>query len=98
MRLLWLAILLLNAPAAMATPLSTADREAVIESTATLIEQRYVDAARGKQIARKIRAGRNRWEAADNAERFAEGMTAWLRELSGDGHFQLTYSAETLTD
>ncbi len=85
-------ILLAVTASASAQPKAPIDRSEVILSAARLIEERYVDAAAGKRIARDLRKSRSRWRDLPNEERFAEAVTAWLRERSKDGHFALDYS------
>jgi hypothetical protein len=93
----WLFCLAVAAPA-VAAPLSDADRAAVLTNLAATIEGRYVDPAKGARLARQIRASKARWAGRDDPSRFAAEMTAWLREASGDGHFELTYSQTPITD
>jgi Peptidase family S41 len=83
---------------ASATPLSAADREAVLRETAKLIEDRYVDPAKGKMLARKIRKSGALWRNIPDAEGFAKAMSAWLRKTASDGHFALDYSATEIEE
>ena len=99
MRTLLVALFLcLSATSAFATPLGRTDREAVLRNLAEVIATRYVDAAKGAEMASAIRNSETRWKDHNEAERFATDMTAWLRDLSGDGHFQLTFSEEVITE
>ena len=77
---------------ASAQPKAPIDRSEVVASVARLIEERYVDAPAGKRIAGELRRSRHRWHSLPDEKRFAEAVTAWLRERSNDGHFALDYS------
>lgn len=77
---------------ASATPLTGADREAVLRETAKLIETRYVDPAKAKMLAREIRKSGPLWQSIQDAEGFAKAVSAWLRTTASDGHFALDYS------
>jgi C-terminal processing protease CtpA/Prc len=74
-----------------------AERRSVIERTAGLLETNYVYPDKGQSLARQIReeARTARWYDLDD-QAFAETVTRRLRELSGDGHFSLDYSAREL--
>jgi len=76
------------------------DKRAVIARVAELLETRYVDAQRGRELARQIRrdASTRRWHEIGDDENFARTVTARLRELSNDGHLSLDYSAKALTE
>jgi len=74
------------------------DRRAVVARVAELLEARYVDAQKGKTLARQIRrdSTARRWPEISGDEEFAKTVTARLRELSKDGHLSLDYSAKEL--
>ena len=88
-------LLALTAPAQAASP-APVDRNAVIEQVASLIEERYVDAAAGRRIAADLRRTRGRWRQHPDEARFAKAVTDWLRDRSKDGHFALDYSADPI--
>lgn len=96
MKLLLLALALFLPTSAVAADLSPADQQRVARAAADLIERRYVDPAKGRQIAQALRA--EKWREASGAEAFAEKLTGWLRARSGDGHFALDYSAKPLAE
>lgn len=75
-----------------ASPLEDADREAVIEKSAELLEARYVDAALGAELSARLVTASAEWREIDDPEEFARIVTNWLREQSGDGHLGLSYS------
>ena len=87
----------LGAPAS-ALPIGAQDRAAVIRNSAELLEQRYVDAEAGKQIAAKLRQSGPLWSGIRDAKQFAETMTQWLRRESGDGHLGLSFSEKPITE
>jgi hypothetical protein len=89
---------LLMSTNASATPLSASDREAVLRETAKLIEDRYVDPAKGKMLAGKIRKSGALWRNIADPESFAKAMTEWLRKTASDGHFALDYSATEIAE
>ncbi|MEO8061170.1 MAG: S41 family peptidase [Pseudomonadota bacterium] len=78
---------------------ASGERHAVLARVAELLETRYVDAKRGKELARQIRRDSDSrlWRAVSDDEAFAKAVTARLRELSRDGHLSLDYSAKALT-
>jgi len=82
------------------TPLTAADRRAVLLGAADLIENRYVieDAARG--LAEQLRrdATADRWHDTSDPEAFAAAITVYLRSASGDGHLGLSYRATPLAE
>ncbi|MCJ8190615.1 S41 family peptidase [Sphingomicrobium aestuariivivum] len=77
---------------AAAMPVTPADRAEVIANSASILEERYVDAQEGARLAAALRAGPADLAAHDDAEAFAAAMTAWLRAASGDGHLGLSFS------
>lgn len=77
-------------PVAAATDLQ--ERKAAIEATAQLLESRYVDADRGKVLARELRNERDApWVSAGSGTDFAAALTRRLRGTSGDGHFKVDF-------
>jgi C-terminal processing protease CtpA/Prc len=74
-----------------------AERRAVIERAAGLLETNYVYPDQGRSLARQIReeAQKGRWSDLDD-QAFSATVTRRLREISGDGHFSLDYSAREL--
>jgi hypothetical protein len=92
------AVALIASVNAAATPLTKADREAVLGETAKLIEARYVDAPRARVLARQIRESESLWRDVSDAEAFAEAISEWLRRTAGDGHFALDYSAAEIDE
>ena len=76
----------------------TEKKDAVIARVAELLETRYVDAQKGRKLARQILrdAATRRWHAIESDEEFAKTVTTRLRELSQDGHLSLDYSAKAL--
>lgn len=81
---------------AQAEPLTAEDRATVIETTADLLEHRYVDAERGRELAGLLRGNPARWAAISDPALFASTVTQWLRNRSGDGHLGLSYSADPI--
>jgi Peptidase family S41 len=99
MRLAAFAVILLMTPvSASATPLTAADREAVLRDTAALIEARYVDPAKAKMIAREMRKAAPTWRNIHDAEEFARTLSEWLRKTASDGHFALDYSPTEISE
>lgn len=81
-----------------AASLSPNDRSEVMRNAARVIEERYVDPERGKEIAHKIRDTESRWANLTDPQSFADAVTKWLREISGDGHLGLSYSEKVLPE
>lgn len=81
-----------------AAPLSPNDRSEVVRSAARLIEERYVDPERARTIAGKLRDAESLWANVTDPQSFADAITKWLREISGDGHLALSYSEKVLPE
>ena len=94
------AAALLAADVHAQTPLTAADRRAVLVATADLIENRYVIVDTARALAEQLRrdAAADRWRDQVNPEAFAAAITAHLRSASGDGHLGLSYRATPLPD
>lgn len=97
-RILLLLFVLVVPAQAAAAPIGEADRAEVIRNAARMIEERYVDAAKGKQIATALRKTERRWAAMTDPKQFADAVTLWLREASGDGHLGLSYSETVIQE
>jgi len=93
-----LTLLFAGAGAAGAAPVSRADRTAVLEAAADLLERRYVFPDRGRKLAARLRADARADRFRDAADRkaFANAVTDRLRALSGDGHLGLDHSDKVL--
>jgi hypothetical protein len=74
------------------------EKRAVVTRSAELLETRYVDPKKGRDLARQIRrdVAARRWHEIASDEEFAKAVTVRLRELSKDGHLSLDYSAKAL--
>jgi Peptidase family S41/N-terminal domain of Peptidase_S41 in eukaryotic IRBP len=81
-----------------AASLSPNDRSEVVRSAARLIEERYVDPGRAQTIAGKLRDAESLWASVTDPQSFADAVTKWLREISGDGHLGLSYSEKVLPE
>jgi hypothetical protein len=79
---------------------SVDEKRAVAARAAEMLETRYVDAKKGKELGRQLRrdSASRRWDNISAGDEFAEAVTARLRALSGDGHLSLDYSAKALAD
>jgi hypothetical protein len=82
------------------TPLTAADRRAVLLRTADLIEARYVIEDTARALAEQLRrdATVDRWGVKSDPEAFAAAITAHLRSATGDGHLGLSYRAAPLAE
>lgn len=74
------------------------DRREVIDAVAGLLEDRYVDAELGRQVATSLRESSDEWDDLSSGPEFAEALTQWLRLLSRDGHLALDYVEQPLSD
>jgi C-terminal processing protease CtpA/Prc len=86
-------------PASVAAKvLARADRAAVLEASAVLLEQRYVFADQGRKLAAQLRSDghSDHFRNATEPKAFAAALTERLRALSGDGHLGLDYSEKPL--
>jgi hypothetical protein len=98
MKRILISLLLIAAWPAEAGDLTPSDRRQILETSAKLIEQRYVDPQRGRKIAQALRSSYSRWADLRDPHQFAEALTAWLRSTSGDGHLGLSYSEAELSE
>jgi hypothetical protein len=82
------------------TPLTAADRRAVLLRTADLIETRYVIEDTARSLAEQLRrdATADRWRDTSDPEAFAAAITAHLRSAADDGHLGLSYRATPLAE
>jgi hypothetical protein len=83
---------------AQSDSLTAAEQTKIIRAAADLIEARYVDADKGKAIAAKLRQSSSRWRTPQAGALFAKDATTLMREVSGDGHLGLSYSAQALPE
>ncbi len=99
-RLMQILTLLLAvwAGSAGAQPLDPADRAQILGAAASLLEQRYVDPERGRELAARLRRASPRLAQVSEPRAFAENVTRWLRAESGDGHLGLSYSETPIAD
>lgn len=80
--------------------MEAAERRAVVERAAELLEARYVLPDVGLALAEGLRrdAAADRWAGCADREAFAAALTEHLRTASGDGHLQVTFSATPVPD
>lgn len=78
--------------------LNAADRAEVIANSVTLLKQRYVDAKQGALLAERLRGAQSRWSGISDPRAFADALTKWLRQESGDGHLGLSFSEQPIAD
>jgi hypothetical protein len=97
-RLILGACLLLIPAPAPAQNVTAYDRATVIKETAALLEGRYVDAALGKRLAQDIKRSAVRWKHIRSAPDFADALTKWLRDQSGDGHLAMDFSEKPIPE
>ena len=95
--ILALFLALLAAPAD-AQPRPPVNRAEVIDAAARLIEARYVDRKAGRTLARNLGRTRSSWRHYPSEQKFAEAVTRWLREQSGDGHLGLDFTATPIVE
>ncbi len=85
------AALLLSAPA-YTRDFAPEEQTEIIRAAAALIEERYVDAAKGAVVAAELRRMARDRQAPMEGSVFAREMTRRFREVSADGHLGLSYS------
>lgn len=90
-------VLIAQATAANAEVLDQAEQVKVINAAADLIESRYVDAIKAREVAKALRHSKDRWKEPRSGDAFALQVTAFLRLLSKDGHLGLSYSEESIS-
>lgn len=76
----------------------TAEQVEVIRAAADLIEARYVDPPKAREIAAAMRGSTGRWRETLGGEAFAAAVTDLLRTLSGDGHLGLSFSPDSIPE
>ena len=86
------------ASSAAAAPLTEGDKADVIAKAVTLLEQRYVDAKLGARLAQQLRSSSRRWSTVSEPQAFAQAVTGYLRQVSGDGHLGLSYSEKPIPE
>lgn len=92
-RFSWLAVSLLACGTSLlSAPLTSADRNLIVENAAKLLETRYVDPKSGRRLAQGMRREQGRWQSIEDPSVFAKAVTEWLRNEGGDGHLGITYS------
>lgn len=97
-RAILVALFLIAANEVLALSLEPREQVEIIRASADLIEARYVDAAKAREIAAALRQEGSRWKERRDGEAFAEDATRLLRKISGDGHLGLSYSAESIPE
>jgi hypothetical protein len=75
-----------------------AEQQKVIRAAADLIEARYVDAQKAREISKALRRSVERRKVALEGKAFAAEVTTLLRSLSGDGHLGLSYSDDPISE
>jgi hypothetical protein len=85
-------------PVALVAMPSYADerRGEVIEKTAALMQERYLDETRGQELAQMLRNARasNRFASFSDPDEFAREVTGALRATVPDLHLKLTYEPD----
>ena len=90
-------VLALATASSHAQSIDPGEQREVVHAVADLIEARYVDAAKGREVAAVLRRSDARWDKPRDPQSFAKDATDFLRTTSGDGHLGLSYSAEPIS-
>jgi retinol-binding protein 3 len=79
-----------------AAPVTEAERNAVLEGMASLLEERYVFADRGARMADSLRrdARERLYSGIEDPEALARALSARIRSLSADGHLWVMVQPE----
>lgn len=93
-----LIALLIVSSQALAISLEPREQAEIIRASADLIEVRYVDAEKAREIAASLRQSGERWRETREGDDFAGEVTELLRGVSGDGHLGLSYSEEPIPE
>lgn len=96
--LLTLSVFMSIGSAEAAPDIGERDRQEIIENSAKLLEQRYVDPANGRALAKDLRKAAARWSAETDPVQFSKSVTQWLRMRSKDGHLGLSYSPAPIAE
>lgn len=78
----------------LALPLLAASPKDVVERTAVAIEEGFVDAARGREIAKQLRARQFEGEGRP----LAEAITKAIHGIENDGHLNVRYNPDKAAD
>ena len=82
-------VLALATASSHAQSIDPGEQREVVHAVADLIEARYVDAAKGREVAAVLRRSDARWQEPRDRQAFAKEVTEFLRATSGDGHLGL---------
>ena len=93
-----LCAVLVGACPLAAQDLSVQIRDQVVSGATELLRDRYVDPEMGGKLADTLPAAAQKWTNISDPQAFADAMTGWLREVSGDGHLGLSYSVTPIAD
>ncbi|HEX7151502.1 MAG TPA: S41 family peptidase [Thermoanaerobaculia bacterium] len=78
-------------PACAQGTLTTEEKQRLVADVAATFEERFVNEARGREIAAELR--RIELPAATTPAEFATAMTAAIHKIENDGHLRLTWNA-----
>lgn len=83
------------APGEPDTPIDAATRSAVIESLAVAVQQRYVFADKGAQLAKVLRQrhARHEYDRITSSREFADSLLAHMQAFTHDRHMRVHYRA-----
>lgn len=93
-----LCVMLATVTSAQDRTFTATQQREIIAAAADLIQARYVDAERGREIAAELRTSEAQWRQASDGETFARQATTLMRKISGDGHLGLSYSPKGIAD
>jgi hypothetical protein len=98
MKLTAAAALLAAAASACAAPVDAATRQQVVQAAAREMDARYVFPEVARQVAAALAAKlkAREYDTLDDADRFAERLTADLQAITRDKHIRVRHSAQPL--
>jgi retinol-binding protein 3 len=78
----------------LALPVLAATPQEILDRTAIVLEEGFVDAARGREIAGKLREQKFSGEGRD----LADAITGAIHKIENDGHLNVRYDPATVGD
>ncbi len=90
-----LAALLLGAALSLPSPAALADRGAVIDRTAQLLRERYLDAALGARLAEGLLAQKTELDEVSDPQAYAKAVTQAMQAIQPDLHLRMSYEPQS---
>jgi hypothetical protein len=90
-----LAALFVGAALSLPSPAAPADRGAVIDRTAQILRERYLDAALGAKVADGLLAQQAELDKVSDPQAYAKAVTQAMQAIQPDLHLRMSYEPES---